>query len=268
MSDAHLGFAPTPTSSARVVSFFRHVATQRRVARHQRRPVRVLVRVATVIPRRGFRALAALADVVDAGVPVMMIAGNHDCWGGDVLRDDVGVDYRFGPWIGDVGGMAHAHRARRRAAPGRGQALSRCCDACCEIRSPSARFAGCIPISRRRSRRTARTRAARTRRATADAGCATRPTRIAAADPSLELIVFGHSHVATLERLAGGAVYANPGSWLDAPTFLAHHRRARSRCASGTAQPRVRISTPSIVPPRKRCPSCRNCSGSSEATNR
>ncbi|HEV8216033.1 MAG TPA: hypothetical protein VGP95_09375, partial [Gemmatimonadaceae bacterium] len=45
-------------------------------------------------------------------------------------------------------------------------------------------------------------------------------TRIAAADPSLELIIMGHSHVATLERLPGGTIYANPGSWLDAPTFL------------------------------------------------
>jgi hypothetical protein len=26
--------------------------------------------------------------------------------------------------------------------------------------------------------------------------------------------------VATLERLPSGTIYANPGSWLDAPTFL------------------------------------------------
>ena len=57
-----------------------------------------------MIPRRGFRTLAALADVADAGVPVVMIAGNHDCWGGDILRQDVGVDYRFGPWLGDIAG--------------------------------------------------------------------------------------------------------------------------------------------------------------------
>jgi UDP-2,3-diacylglucosamine hydrolase len=44
--------------------------------------------------------------------------------------------------------------------------------------------------------------------------------RITAADPSLELVVLGHSHVAALERLARGAAYGNPGSWLDAPTFL------------------------------------------------
>ena len=41
-----------------------------------------------------------------------------------------------------------------------------------------------------------------------------------AADRSTELMVFGHSHVAALERMASGGVYANAGSWLDAPTYL------------------------------------------------
>jgi UDP-2,3-diacylglucosamine pyrophosphatase LpxH len=41
-----------------------------------------------------------------------------------------------------------------------------------------------------------------------------------AADPALELLVFGHSHVSALERMPSGNVYANAGSWLDAPTFL------------------------------------------------
>jgi UDP-2,3-diacylglucosamine hydrolase len=39
-------------------------------------------------------------------------------------------------------------------------------------------------------------------------------------DPALDLVIFGHSHVAALERTASGAAYANAGSWLDAPTFL------------------------------------------------
>ena len=34
-----------------------------------------------------------------------------------------------------------------------------------------------------------------------------------------ELVVYGHSHVATLERIGEG-VYANAGSWLDRPTYL------------------------------------------------
>jgi UDP-2,3-diacylglucosamine hydrolase len=39
-------------------------------------------------------------------------------------------------------------------------------------------------------------------------------------DRSIELLVYGHSHVAALERAPGGGVFANAGSWLDAPTFL------------------------------------------------
>ena len=45
--------------------------------------------------------------------------------------------------------------------------------------------------------------------------------RTLAADPSLELLVYGHSHVSALERMSSGNVYANAGSWLDAPTYLA-----------------------------------------------
>ena len=41
-----------------------------------------------------------------------------------------------------------------------------------------------------------------------------------ATDASLDLVVFGHSHVATLVRAPSGGVYANAGSWLDAPTYL------------------------------------------------
>jgi UDP-2,3-diacylglucosamine hydrolase len=36
----------------------------------------------------------------------------------------------------------------------------------------------------------------------------------------LELLIYGHSHVAALMRTPTGAVYANAGSWLDAPTYL------------------------------------------------
>lgn len=36
----------------------------------------------------------------------------------------------------------------------------------------------------------------------------------------LDLLVYGHSHVAALERMSGGGVFANAGSWLEAPTFL------------------------------------------------
>lgn len=42
-----------------------------------------------------------------------------------------------------------------------------------------------------------------------------------AADPTLDLYVFGHSHAQSMGRAEhGSGVYANPGAFLDAPTFL------------------------------------------------
>ena len=61
--------------------------------------------------------------------------------------------------------------------------------------------------------------------------------RTASADPSLDLVVFGHSHVATLERLPNGTLYGNPGSWLDAPTFLhINDERVAMRQWDGSAE--------------------------------
>ncbi len=57
----------------------------------------------TVIPRIGFRTLAALSRVRDSGMPVLWLAGNHDCWGGEMLRDDVGVQF-LDEWRGNLAG--------------------------------------------------------------------------------------------------------------------------------------------------------------------
>ena len=39
-------------------------------------------------------------------------------------------------------------------------------------------------------------------------------------DRDVDLLVYGHSHVPALERGPQGGVFANAGSWLDAPTYL------------------------------------------------
>ena len=45
----------------------------------------------TVVPRRPFRLLARLKDMLENGCRVTCIAGNHDYWVGDFLKDDVGL---------------------------------------------------------------------------------------------------------------------------------------------------------------------------------
>jgi UDP-2,3-diacylglucosamine hydrolase len=218
MSDAHLGFAKPEVERA-VIGFLRHVSTTGGSLVINGDLFEFWFEWKTVIPRRGFRTIAALADVVDAGVPVTMIAGNHDCWGGEILRDDVGVDYRFGPWVTDVAGWrTHIEHGDglRPAEDKRYRALRRVLRNSLAIRSFRWVHPDLATPLASHSSQASRDYSAR------DGGRGLRDAAIRAADadPALDLVVFGHSHVATLERLPRGAGYGNPGSWLDAPTFL------------------------------------------------
>jgi UDP-2,3-diacylglucosamine hydrolase len=173
----------------------------------------------TVVPRAGVRVLAALMDLRDASIPVTMIAGNHDCWGGDVLRD-AGVDFRFGPWTGSLGGWRARveHGDGLRAKEDRGYRVLRHV-----LRNPLAIRAFRMLHPDLTSRLAMGSSHASRSYQPRDDGRGLRAVAESTlmADPSLELLVFGHSHVAALERMPNGNVYANAGSWLDAPTFLA-----------------------------------------------
>jgi len=202
-----------------VISFLRHAATHAGSLVINGDLFEFWFEWRTVIPRRGFRTVAALADVADAGVPVMMIAGNHDCWGGDVLRKDVGVDYRFGPWVGDIAGW-HARIEHGDGLRPREDKRYRMLRGV--LRHPLAiRAFRWVHPDLATPLATHSSSASRTY-SSPDAGRGLREAAIRTADTdrSLDLVVFGHSHVATLERLSNGTVYGNPGSWLDAPTFL------------------------------------------------
>jgi UDP-2,3-diacylglucosamine hydrolase len=172
----------------------------------------------TVVPRSGVRALAALMDLRDAKFPVTMIAGNHDCWGGDVLRE-AGVDFQTGPWEGNLGGwrarVEHGDGLRDKEDRGY-RALRRVLRNPLAIRAFRALHPDWATRLAMGSSRTSRSYQPR------DEGRGLRAVAAAAlaAEPSLDLLIYGHSHVAALERLPSGNVYANAGSWLDAPTYL------------------------------------------------
>ena len=172
----------------------------------------------SVVPRSGVRVLAALMDLRDAGVPMTMIAGNHDCWGGDVLRD-AGVDFQFGPMTAPLGGWRARveHGDGLRPVEDRGYRMLR---HVLRNRLAIKAYGMLHPDLASRlamgSSQTSRSYAPR------DEGRGLRAVaeQELAQDPSLELLIYGHSHVAALERMASGNVYANAGSWLDAPTYL------------------------------------------------
>lgn len=171
-----------------------------------------------VVPRAGVRVLGELAALVERGIPVLWIAGNHDCWGGAVLRDDLGVTYHVGPWRGTLGGwdtvVEHGDglRVAEDAPYRRLRAVLRNPLAIRLYRWLHPDWGTALALRSSHTSRNYRPR---------DGGEGLRTVahaRLSATDAP-EAIVFGHSHVATLER-AGRGVFANPGAWLDQPRFL------------------------------------------------
>lgn len=172
-----------------------------------------------VMPRVGFRVLAALAALREAGVEVLWIAGNHDCWGGEILTRDVGVTYHTGPWRGELGGwrtlIEHGDGLRdKEDAPYRRlRAVLRNRLAIRAFRWIHPDIATSIALRSSHTSRNMRPR---------DGGEGLKRVALERlhAEPSLELYVFGHTHASATGRAETGGVYANPGAWMDEPTFL------------------------------------------------
>jgi UDP-2,3-diacylglucosamine hydrolase len=217
ISDSHLGFA-NPEVERSLIRFIKHLTGRAGSLVINGDLFEFWFEWRHVMPRRAFRVLAALADLKDSGVPIVMVAGNHDCWGGDLLRKDVGIDYQLEAWEGTLGGW-HArveHGDGLRDVEDRKYRALRSV-----LRNPLAisAFRFIHPdwgsALANRSSHTSRTYQAR------DGGAGLRDiaAKRLASDEKLELLVFGHTHVADLRRFGRG-VYANAGSWLDKPTFL------------------------------------------------
>jgi len=171
-----------------------------------------------VMPRTGFRVLAALADLREAGVPVLWIGGNHDCWGGETLTALTGATYTLDPWDGALGGWRArlAHGDGLREAEDRPyRRLRRVLRHPLAIRAYSLLHPNTATSIALRSSHTSRSRRAgdegRGLHAVAS-GWMQRQT-----DP--ELVVFGHSHIPALAT-AGRGVYANAGAWYLDRQFL------------------------------------------------
>lgn len=219
ISDVHLGAAPNAVERA-LLGYLRWAREQARSLVINGDLFDFWFEWKRVIPREGYRVLAALADLRDAGVEVVWVAGNHDCWGGDFLQRELGVHYVLGPWAGTAAGWRarFEHGDGLRAVEDRKyRALRRV------IRHPASiwLYGRLHPdLASRLASGSAEASRQLDRARDEGAGLRAVAAERLAADRSLELLVYGHSHVTALERLAGGGVYANAGSWLFDPTYL------------------------------------------------
>lgn len=188
------------------------------------------------VPSFALPVLGAIGELVASGMPVTWLAGNHDCWGGEVLRRELGVSFgaealrvRAGAWDLEVfhgdglrGDVDRTYR-RMRAV----------------LRHPASIWGFRLlhpDLGTRLALRTSR--ASRNAQHAEDEGAGLRDAAFArmAMPGGPTLVVYGHSHVAGIDRAPNGGVYANPGAWAEAPRWLevtATRVVLRERAASG-----------------------------------
>jgi UDP-2,3-diacylglucosamine hydrolase len=220
LSDVHLGVTP-PATERTLVAFLRSLPGRAQSLVINGDLFDFWFEWRSVIPREHYRTLAALADLRDAGIEIVMTAGNHDGWGGQFLRDDVGLTYaEHGVWEGRIAGWRARveHGDGLRPVEDRKYRMLRAV-----IRHPAAirAFRLLHPDLGTRLARGSSS-ASREHRIFGDSGSGLRDIARArlTSTEGLDLLVFGHSHAPALERVPGAGVYANAGSWLGAPTYL------------------------------------------------
>ncbi len=170
-----------------------------------------------VIPRRGFRVAAALSQL-RRRVPIVMVGGNHDRWGGDFWEREVGARFQPHRMTFEIG--------RRRVAAIHGDGLTeprfraRLLHRAINHPITAAVYRAIHPelglrlvdyLSPRLGDHTpdAAKLADATARQRAWAG------RLLEAEPELGLVVMGHTHRAAVGEPVAGRQYLNPGAWFD-----------------------------------------------------
>ena len=172
----------------------------------------------SVILSRHVRVLGLLADLVEAGVPVLAMGGNHDWWGGDFLRSDIGVDFHQEPVRIRVKGksvlLAHGdglgagdlgYRTLRLVLRGRltrwlfrwihPDLGARLADRVSGTRDQLS--SGAAPASEGRTAFLSGWAAARLKQ-----------------DPTLDIVALGHGHQPVVTEVAPGRFYVNSGDWV------------------------------------------------------
>lgn len=182
----------------------------------------------SVIHRSHVRVLAKLADVVDAGVPVFFIAGNHDYveWGGHIL-EDAGVRLLPDPVRAELAGwrtlVTHGD------AVGEGALRSRVERRLARSRPVVSLLRWIHPdwLQRLQPYTTSTRRQLRRYAAGQGGGPKHRAPAIEAwartalqNDPALDLVIAAHAHLPVRTEVEPGRYYLNTGDWLTHFTYL------------------------------------------------
>ena len=199
----------------------------------------------SVIPRGHTRVLGALAAAVDAGVPVTLMGGNHDWWGGSFFEEEIGVTFLRDPKVLDLAGyrtfLAHGDGL------GRGDIPYRMLRWMLRSRLTRGAFRWLHPdLGARVARMVSKTEDRGPHEDQKRRAAALREWAVARlrSDPSLDLVVIGHTHIPILEEVAPGRWYVNSGNWVTHRSYLVLESGAPPRVLDwevsdgGAARPR------------------------------
>ncbi len=215
-SDIHLGAVPPDTERA-FVSWLEHCGREASQVIINGDLFDFWFEYGSVVPRGHTRVLGALAALVDAGIPVLFMGGNHDWWGGDFLRDEIGVAFRQDPAVLDIQGrrvlLAHGDGL------GSGDLGYRVLRHL--LRGGPTRFAfrwlhpdvGAW-VARRVSKTGLRDGESLEKQKARSRFLEAWATSRLAESPELDLVVLGHTHIPLLREVAPGRFYLNSGDWL------------------------------------------------------
>ena len=169
------------------------------------------------------RTLGVLKSIVSAGVPITLMGGNHDWWGGRFLREEIGLEFLQDPVTRVICGRRTLLAHGDGVGPGdRGYKLLKSL-----LRSPVTRFtfgllppalgdrvAGGVSVTEHRWESASEYQLERSEVLERWAS-----TQLQA-DPELELIILGHTHVPRFREVRTGQWYVNTGDWVAHRTYL------------------------------------------------
>ena len=173
---------------------------------------------------RGHEAtLAKLRSIVDSDVPITLMGGNHDWWGGAFLREEIGLEFLEDPVMRVIGGRRTLLAHGDGLGPGDwGYKVLKSV-----LRSPVTRFTfGLLPpavgdrVAGGVSATEHRWESPSTYQLERSEVLEAWASKKLEADPELELIILGHTHVPRIREVRSGQWYVNTGDWVAHRTYL------------------------------------------------
>lgn len=216
LSDAHLGVTP-PSVEEGLLAFLESVPALGDSLLVNGDLFDFWFEYKRVIPRGGFHVVAALA-ALRKRIPIVMVGGNHDRWGGDFWRQDLGIEFYPDRIDFEVGarrvlavhgdGLTEQHWSANLM---HSLTSNRLVVATYRALHPTIGFWLADRMSHGLGNNT-RDAAVLDRAAVRQREWAERTLR---ETPELGIVIMGHTHRTALTEPVPGRQYLNPGAWLD-----------------------------------------------------